>query len=510
MPASVPDSLEEYLSSLNEFKSHDRTESLYSDYSSARQSNPAGFHSNNATWQMILTDVLKYGLQPGAAQSQSQSQSQTDRLVLHLNDQLIESLRRPGVGKPYGLACPLWSLSSLSKPSSSAVLAPLNSFISSGGWGPSHGIAFSMVRSLSWASRALTRGTILDPDQRFDQLELDQKLSLVKIDWVNLLLLRHAADRIIERYQQDFLGLSPSMECLFTHAQFEDQLAREIFPSAQSGLKLSSTDLGVLLKHLERDRRILTAEKNLIKFVVPAAIETAADGTKFSSVGPPAISEVDRGVLSVKQTLQQLTQQTQTLSAQIDQRTQDAKQCIKNSQPEFAATHLKARKALKLVLTQRLGVLETLNGVYMKIEQASTDVEIMKAYESSAATLKSLLAAPTLAAGRVAQTMDQLADVLADQHEIDAAINQPLPHDAAAEIDEQEIAAELARLVDAQDEPAQSKRDPLPSSATTTTTSIDHLQEQLARLKVPDHPPQTGPAQSSEEHQPRENHPLTS
>jgi hypothetical protein len=31
---------------------------------------------------------------------------------------------------------------------------------------------------------------------------------------------------------------------------------------------------------------------------------------------------------------------------------------------------------LKLVLTQRLGVLETLNGVYMKIEQASTDVEV--------------------------------------------------------------------------------------------------------------------------------------
>jgi hypothetical protein len=56
------------------------------------------------------------------------------------------------------------------------------------------------------------------------------------------------------------------MECLFTHAQFEDQLAREIFPSAQSGLKLSSTDLGVLLKHLERDRRILTAEKNVTVF----------------------------------------------------------------------------------------------------------------------------------------------------------------------------------------------------------------------------------------------------
>ena len=132
----------------------------------------------------------------------------------------------------------------------------------------------------------------------------------------------------------------------------------------------------------------------------------------------------------------------------------------------------------------------------------------MKAYESSAATLKTLLAAPTLAADRVAQTMDQLADVLADQHEIDGVINQPLPHDGAGEIDEQEIAAELARLVEAQDEPVQSKLDPLPPSA--TTTSIDHLQEQLARLKVPDHPPHTVPAQSAAEDPPRENHPLAS
>jgi len=30
---------------------------------------------------------------------------------------------------------------------------------------------------------------MLDPDHRFDQLELDQKLNIVKIDWVNLLLL---------------------------------------------------------------------------------------------------------------------------------------------------------------------------------------------------------------------------------------------------------------------------------------------------------------------------------
>jgi charged multivesicular body protein 7 len=195
----IPSSLVDYLNSLNQFKSNDRIESLYSDYSSTRQSNPAGFHSNNATWQIILTDLLRFGLQTsskelqkaggGATEEEEEEESPPDRLVLHLNDQLLESLRRPSIGKPYGLACPLWALSSLSTASSSAVLAPLNSFLSTGGWGPATGITTTMVRSISWASRAITRGTILDPDQRFDQLELDQKLNLVKIDWVNLLLL---------------------------------------------------------------------------------------------------------------------------------------------------------------------------------------------------------------------------------------------------------------------------------------------------------------------------------
>ncbi|OAV96391.1 hypothetical protein PTTG_04034 [Puccinia triticina 1-1 BBBD Race 1] len=499
----LPSTLDEYLDSLDQFKSNDRIESLYSDYSSTRQSNPAGFHSNNATWQIILTDLLRLGLQSKQKTGeQGEDEQETDRLVLHLNDQLLEALRRPSIGKPYGLACPLWALSSLSTPSSSALIAPLDSFLSTAGWGPATGIATTMVRSISWASRALTRGTILDPDQRFDQLELDQKLNIVKIDWVNLLLLRQAADRVIERYQQHFVGLSPSIDCLYTPSQFKDQLTRDLFPSSKSNLKLSATDMTILLKHLERDRRILVSEKNVIKFVLPASIETDREGTKYSRIGPTPINEVDRGVLSVKQTIHQLNRQIQNISAQIEQRTLEAKKYVQKSQPEIAATQLKSKKALQTVLSQRIGILETLNGVYLKIEQASTDAEIMNAYETSTKTLKSLLAEPALKLDRVSQTMDNLQEVLADQKEIDEAINQG--YDSSA-IDDQEIAAELAGLLDTQaprqQQKQQQQQQSQPSIVPQPPTTVDELQAKLSALSVPetpDHTPSQQPHQTSE------------
>ncbi|POW10102.1 hypothetical protein PSTT_06307, partial [Puccinia striiformis] len=435
---AIPSSLQDYLDSLTEFKSNDRIESLYSDYSSSRHSNPAGFHSNNSTWQIILTDVLRLGLQShhhNTTQRESQTEEEeaggedketatTDRLVLHLNDQLFESLRRPSIGKPYGLACPLWALSSLSTPSTSAILAPLDSFLSTGGWGPAIGLTTTMVRSISWASRALTRGTMLDPDQRFDQLDLDQKLNIVKIDWVNLLL----------------LSVRSSLKTF-----------PKIFDKQRIG-SLSVTNNTLLAYHPRLN-----------------------------------ITDVDRGVLLVKQTIQQLNQQIQTISTQIDQRTQEAKKYIQKSQPEIAATQLKSRKALRSVLSQRIGILETLDGVYSKIEQASTD--IMNAYETSTKTLKSLLSTPTLKLDRVEETMENMQEILADQREIDQAINDPIVHGQSG-IDDQEIAAELASLI------SDNQHTPIPqqtvSQPSTTTTTIEDLQKQLDLLKVPGSPePQT-------------------
>lgn len=153
------------------------------------------------------------------------------------------------------------------------------------------------------------------------------------------------------------------------------------------------------------------------------------------------------------------------------------------------------------MLSQRLGILETLNGVYMKIEQASTDVEIMKAYESSTKTLQSVLAAPSLQTERVSQTVEELSEQLLEQQAVDGMINEA--HGQMDEMDEQDIAAELAGLLDSASQPPPEPL-PLPS---TSASSIDDLQAQLARLNVPELDPQP---LLSDKDQPLKNQPLPS
>lgn len=73
----------------------------------------------------------------------------------------------------------------------------------------------------------------------------------------------------------------------------------------------------------------------------------------------------------------------------------------------------------------------------------------MKSYETSAATLRAILAHPSLERTHVDATIDALASANADAREIDEAIRIGADSaTGAADIDEDEIAAELAALAD--------------------------------------------------------------
>jgi charged multivesicular body protein 7 len=87
----------------------------------------------------------------------------------------------------------------------------------------------------------------------------------------------------------------------------------------------------------------------------------------------------------------------------------------------------------------------------------------MRAYQTSAATLKSILSHPSLQLSHVDSTMDALAEALADQQEIDVAIQSggKAAVDAAGvqEADEGMLEKELAELMldDKVEEPEKAK-----------------------------------------------------
>lgn len=111
---------------------------------------------------------------------------------------------------------------------------------------------------------------------------------------------------------------------------------------------------------------------------------------------------------------------------------------------------MRSKKTLEELLQRRVGSLETLHGVLVKIEQAATDVEIMKSYEMSTATLKTLLGDARLQPDRVDSTMDTMQGTLADADEVRTAIEsgQDGMRQAAGvpDLDDKEMEDELAAL----------------------------------------------------------------
>ena len=70
--------------------SKSRIQSLYSDISRQKHSNPTTYNSNITWWRSTLEALVSLGYQPNT----------TDTLVLHADQSLLESLRYEGAGKP--------------------------------------------------------------------------------------------------------------------------------------------------------------------------------------------------------------------------------------------------------------------------------------------------------------------------------------------------------------------------------------------------------------------------
>ena len=160
------------------------------------------------------------------------------------------------------------------------------------------------------------------------------------------------------------------------------------------------------------------------------------------------ISEADIGTLTILETIARVDSQVDSLSSDIGQRNSEAKAHLSKSQKSQAMVALRSKKRLEQVLDKRLATVEQLRSVLTSIDTAKGDVEIMAAYETATSTLKGVLNNPLLDIARVEQTTDELAEVMADQAEVDSAIRMGGQLAVGGEvIDEDELQAELEGLV---------------------------------------------------------------
>jgi len=249
-------------------------------------------------------------------------------------------------------------------------------------------------------------------------------------DYVVTSLLEGAADQVLEKQRVKGGGAGDRLYSF-------DSFRKDFGTAVGTETPLTEVDAKVLLRYLERDRKVIVFDKEVIKFIA-------------DNVSPHEISAIDRGILELKNAVQGLHAQVDGLQNKVDECTRKASAALRQKRKPVALNYLRSRKELEELLSKRLGSLHTLESTLIHVEAAAGDIEIMKSFESSTATLRTLLAHPSLQRESIEATMDALAEVNADAKEFDEAIRigGGLATNTEDVIDEDDLEDELRGLIE--------------------------------------------------------------
>ncbi|KAL1947890.1 hypothetical protein VTO73DRAFT_13614 [Trametes versicolor] len=402
-----------------------RLKSLYSDFTYQKQSNPTSYASNVEWWRRTLEDMLLRGW----LSDTHNANATPDRIVLHATGvAFTEHFRLEGVGKPLSIPTVISELCG------SKGLIPLADFLNASrtiydpGWLPYRIASFVVGKPLWWALGQL--GVVDTQASAFGDSGTAERWKKVKGDYVAVKLLEQAAERILERQRQKSTG--NFADALYNAESFRTEFAGCAFENAS----LSDLDVKVLLKFLERDKRAIVVKGEVIKFVEQGTTETLE------------VTAVDSGLLALKTAVQKLQAQVDGLQRRIDERTRLASDALRQKRKETALTQLRARKQLEDVHKKRLGSLDLLEATLLRVETSAGDIDIMRSYESSTATLREILSHELLQRDKIDETMDALAFANANAREVDGAIQLGAEMaQADADVDDDALEAELRALV---------------------------------------------------------------
>ncbi|CAA7271563.1 unnamed protein product [Cyclocybe aegerita] len=404
-------------------------EALYSDFSRQKHANATSYHANVEWWRKALEALVASGLQqlpPHSVVKSGESSTNSDRLVLHAGRELVERVKIPKVGKPLALG------SVLSELRSTKSALPLSEFMNAKtsiydpGWLPGRIAAFVVGKPLWWALEQM--GIVGEEGLLGGGAETrrdHQRDTGWWGDYALVPLLDAAGDEVVERQRA---GMVSAGDALYTVDSFRTAFAGVV--GEENAAPLRELDANVLLRYLERDKGVIVVDKEIIKFVDASA---SLDGR--------TITAVDRGIVELKSAVHNLQAQVDSLQNKIDECTKKASAALQRKQKPVALNYIRSRKQLEDLLQKRLGSLSTLQSTFMTVEAAAGDVDIMKSYESSAATLRAILAHPSLQRESIDKTMEALAEANADAKEIDDAVH--ISADVALGLEESIDDAEL-------------------------------------------------------------------
>lgn len=174
------------------------------------------------------------------------------------------------------------------------------------GWLPYRIAAFVVGKPLQWALHQLNLNSSEDESDT-------ERWNRIKGDYVLVGVAERAADAVLASQRSRAVGLA---DTLYSFDSFRDTFAASALP----GVTLSDKDLRVLIKFLERDRRVVITEKEVRPATLVGLHTHYYQVIKFvaANSGTLEVTAIDRGILELKTATANLSTQIDDITAKIN------------------------------------------------------------------------------------------------------------------------------------------------------------------------------------------------
>lgn len=204
--------------------------------------------------------------------------------------------------------------------------------------------------------------------------------------------------------------------------------------SLNSKKPLSPNDMTILLTHLRRDKHLAITSTSPDS---TTTIKLAQEPFKNQSI----ITTHEQTIATLQTLSLTLTSSITALETRISSLTTPLNTALAASNRPLALTYLRARKAATATLLLREASLHQTRGVLDAIDDAASNVEMVRAMEAGAGVLADLNAEVGGAEG-VQRVMDAVREGVIEAEEINGAIGEL----GAENVDEGEVQAEMVAL----------------------------------------------------------------
>ncbi|PSN61974.1 hypothetical protein BS50DRAFT_532747 [Corynespora cassiicola Philippines] len=407
------------------FQTRGRLTSLYSDFSHQLETNPESFYANLHVWKKAFADAAR----GGAVVTQGNTR---DLLSVRSGEELARALHHKEHGVPVCLSAVFRDAIKKGEMVDAGHFLRSEASIYHSSWIPSVG---DVARwAAQWGLKKL--GVVHEP-------QFGDKLGVAT--FVIVKNVEAAADKLLQNAPVQNSNVDRVLSKVDFVRRYSNIL-NDVYP-------LTDSDFEVLLTHLERDKQAISYDGDIIKF------------KSENESAPTSITKEDIAVVQLRDTLYRIKEQVPALDRKIAEADREVHEALRTKQMSRAKSALRSKKLAESFLSQRTETALELEGVFIKLQQAVDQVEIVAAMQAGAAAMKGLHEKVGGAEG-VQGVVDALNEQMATTEEISGIINE-----SNQQVDESEIEDELEALEHAEKEKADQEE------AAKTAARIARLEE---------------------------------